>query len=187
MHLKMETKTEVYSFTDKKEEFIARVFYRQDRTGDGKPVLLEHVRVDSVITHEPARRQDLEKLVKLQLGPGVKTILVIDDDIETAEITRKLLLKIFDENSLVCTAGSVANAHLTLSRAEFENVDIIISDYNIGTEDGLIFLETMKITHPKTKLILMSGNYTPKPKDSTYINNFLSKPFGIKELKIVVM
>lgn len=108
-----------------------------------------------------------------------KTVLIIDDD----DILRKTLARGLVDNSFsVITAESAESASEILSRI---TVDAIVLDRMMNGMDGLTFLKQLRdnnITIPVIMLTAMTGAENAIDGLSSGANDYLSKPFQLKEL-----
>lgn len=86
----------------------------------------------------------------------------------------------------VTTAGSVREA---LSQYEPDDFDLIVTDLMMEPEDGTVLYHQIKTINPGAKILFMSG-LGEHEMVKKYIKSgearFLSKPFGIRELKDAV-
>lgn len=84
-----------------------------------------------------------------------KRVLVLDDDIELVDVLKALLL---DEDHEVTTANTAEQAMAALAIANF---DVIVSDINLDTKNGLRFLADVRATtqnpHDMPRVVVMSG------------------------------
>lgn len=107
------------------------------------------------------------------------TILIIDDD----DILRDTLAKgLRKEGFYVLTANSAENADETLQRI---TVDAIILDRMMTGMDGLTFLKKLRAsgnTTPTIMLTAMSGAENAIDGLSGGANDYLAKPFQVREL-----
>jgi len=110
-------------------------------------------------------------------------ILVVDDNPAILRTLRRMLEK---QDYVVDTACSEKEA---LSIVTTEHIDIVISDLNLGTDDGLRLLDRIRKQRPEIKTVLMSSCNLTRMKDKLAIfgiDNLLQKPFELHELKDVV-
>ncbi len=109
-------------------------------------------------------------------------ILIVDDE----PGIRKLLSDILGERYAVAVADSVTGALDAVSRYE---PDIVVSDIRMPGEDGLVLLEKIAKTHPKTLVVLMTA-YADKHVAIKAIRgnafDFIEKPFVDEELFAVI-
>ncbi len=108
-------------------------------------------------------------------------ILIVDDEPTILRTLSRMLEKV---DYVVDTAYSEKEA---LSIIETEHIDLVISDLNLGTDDGLRLLDKIRKQRPEIKTILMSAYLVPEDKIKILkIDSFLHKPFEFQELKKIV-
>lgn len=110
------------------------------------------------------------------------TILVVDDEASA----RYALKRVFDRESRVVEASSVAEARTAIERT---SPDIILLDYSMPAEDGMVLLrELQEMTVPPAVIMLtahVSEQIAVKAMD-TGASGYLSKPYDLRELRIAV-
>lgn len=100
-----------------------------------------------------------------------KHIIIADDNISVLVISKKLLEKA--GYKVTTTRNSKETIKLISSET-----DLVISDYELGNENGLKLIMEIKKEYPNIKTILMSGNPTVKDQISDYqIDRFVRKPY----------
>lgn len=105
----------------------------------------------------------------------LKTILVIDDEVEILEQYRESLA---DQNYNVLTAENVSDALNLFNKTK---VDTIISDLKLPDRSGLDFFKEVRQKDPHVPLIMISGFLTDKVKKAAEKFNTVdcvSKPFN---------
>ena len=109
----------------------------------------------------------------------MKKVLVIDDNKEFVELIEYTLSKEYE----VLKCYSLEDIRCIEQDKTF---DIILSDYNLGLDQGDAIVDTLKsvLDISETKLILISGSTDLKAvyKDLG-MHDYLEKPFKMKELK----
>ena len=110
----------------------------------------------------------------------MKTILVIDDDLETCN----LLNEIFSEEGWSVTSSQTAEAaRASVQQASF---DLIVSDINLGGRtNGVALLKEFKTVCPSSEVILISGFGTLETaveavREGAF--DYVSKPFNVNEV-----
>lgn len=106
-------------------------------------------------------------------------ILIVDDE---KLIIKTLKINLSREGFDVSTAENVDQA---LAIIQSKQIDILLSDYLIGSMTGLDLIKQAKKLQPDTKVIMFSGQ-----KDTLVIEKilahgadiFIVKPFGMKKL-----
>lgn len=110
-------------------------------------------------------------------------LLIVDD---VAEYLRSLTQALKSELEVV-TATSLAEAKSTMGdRITVALVDIRLSEEDDTNRDGLVFLEWMKMNHPRVPVLIMSA-YRDFDVAVDALNLgaafFLRKPINLRELK----
>ncbi|MFH1415864.1 MAG: response regulator [Elusimicrobiota bacterium] len=108
------------------------------------------------------------------------TILVIDDDPDILKTLKHML------ECSNYTVDSACCEKEALSIIEKKHINIVLSDYNLGTDNGLDLLEKIRKQKPEIKTILMSGAFCPNETDMHRIDDFLSKPFDLHKLRSTI-
>lgn len=110
----------------------------------------------------------------------MKSILVIDDDLDTCNFLRE----IFEEQDWrVRTAQS---AEAALAEVQHKPFDLIVSDINLNDSlNGIALLKHFRQFSPKSQVILISGFGTLETaieavKEGAF--DFISKPFNVQEI-----
>ncbi len=113
-----------------------------------------------------------------------KHILVVDDEPDILKTIRRILEK---ADYIISTANTEKEA---LSIIETGHIDLVISDLNLGIEDGLNLLRKIHKQNSKIKTTLMTGSNIKFSKEKMKIlgiDNFIKKPFENKELRKTVL
>ncbi len=111
----------------------------------------------------------------LKQGTKEKRILVIDDDIEVANVTYDLLESFYEPNV-------ITNSIEALKNIENEKYDLILTDLKMPNASGIDIVLKTKKHQPNTPVIIMSG-FGKDDKDlktalAEGAKAYLSKPFG---------
>jgi len=110
----------------------------------------------------------------------MKTILVIDDDLETCNFLTEILA---EEGWQVTSSQSAEEA---ISLVEQSHFDLIVSDINLNARiNGVALLKQFKKSSPDSQVILISGFGTLETaveavREGAY--DYISKPFNVKEV-----
>ena len=110
-------------------------------------------------------------------------VLVVDDE---ADLLLGIAESLSQDGFEVVTAIDTNSARLTLSRI---SVDILCLDVDMPDGDGLDFLQEICLTAPDIPAIVMSGNASAERRlraAQLGVESFLAKPFGFRELKVLV-
>jgi CheY-like chemotaxis protein len=115
-------------------------------------------------------------------APG-KSILVVDDELVTIEIVKKVFSELEYD---IYEAHDGIEALEVYSR--IPNVTLILLDFIMPKRDGIDILRDIKKINPDQKVIICSGYDLEAIKDSvgTLADGFLLKPFGINDLIEIV-
>src|SRR5580765_4534573 len=112
-----------------------------------------------------------------------KKILVVDDEPSMRELLSIMLHK---EGYEVLAAESRAKAAAVLAKA---SVDMVITDVKLPDGDGIEILRHVKAASPETAVIVMTAfgsTSTAVAALKLGAHDYLTKPFDVEELKIVV-
>ncbi len=110
-------------------------------------------------------------------------ILVVDDELSMREFMSILLER---EGCLVEEAPDVSSALKLLETSEF---DLVISDVQMPGQSGVELLEHIKQNRPDTAVLLITAFSTPEQAVQAMklgAIDYLSKPFKVEELKLLV-
>lgn len=111
-----------------------------------------------------------------------KTILIVDDFANTLFVTGYTLEQ-FGYNVLKAQSGQEA-----LSLLDGQQIDLIISDYNMPEMNGIEFIEKAKTNsqYKNTPVFILSTEINANIKKSAYatgITAWIAKPFNFETLK----
>ncbi len=110
----------------------------------------------------------------------MKTILVIDDDLDTCHFLRE----IFEEQDWRVRTAQTAEA--ALAAVQSQSFDLIVSDINLNHAlNGIALLKHFRQFSPTSQVILISGFGTLETaieavKEGAF--DFISKPFNVQEI-----
>lgn len=110
------------------------------------------------------------------------TVLLVEDDPETFHLLREILQP---EGLTVDHAGSIAEARYYL---QSKQPAVVILDNRLPDGNGLDFLNTLRMQHPGTKVIVISGIDISAREYAleSGANAFLRKPFAKDHLLGIV-
>lgn len=124
-------------------------------------------------------------LAKSRANRGSETILLVEDDDDVRQITRRILE---DKGYSVLQASSPSEAR-TVS-ADFQGpIDLILTDVSMPEMDGLSLVEILAQTRPQMQVLYMSGYVEIEATEAHLIQNncnYLEKPFGPERLLKVI-
>jgi len=113
----------------------------------------------------------------------VKRVLVVDDEQSMREVLAIMLTK---EGYEVVAADSRAQAAAVLAKAP---ADLVITDVRLPDGDGIEILRHVKAASPETAVVVMTAYGTTETAVAALklgAHDYLTKPFDVDELKIVV-
>jgi CheY-like chemotaxis protein len=104
---------------------------------------------------KPISKIDLLRAIA-NIGPGMKTVLVIDDDPDTRRLLKRMIMQ-KDKDIAVVTASNGVHGLQAMQR---HKVDVILLDLVMPRMDGYQFLEAKKKVqeHKDIPVILISGH-----------------------------
>ncbi len=108
------------------------------------------------------------------------TMLVVDDDPHVLRIVSRVL----ESDGVEVLTASDSRSCMEAAEGAAQ-LDVIITDVVLGTEDGLDLLPKLRALHPLSNLVMMSG-FTPDPARASELTrhgaSFLAKPFTASQL-----
>ncbi|HUJ18229.1 MAG TPA: endopeptidase La [Nitrospirota bacterium] len=118
--------------------------------------------------------------VKVLMTNRKPRVLVVDDE----EIARKNLSHVLaKEDYDVATAADGEAALRELDAAEF---DVVITDLKMGRIDGMELLDRVRVRHPDTRVIMVTG-YATVPSAIEAVKkgafDYIAKPFKLDEVR----
>jgi YesN/AraC family two-component response regulator len=120
----------------------------------------------------------------LRYAPVMKTLLVVDDEVEIAKALRRLLRSDFKVE--LAHSGSEA-----LTRLEQGPVDLVLSDFRMPGMNGAEFLSVVQERWPSIRRVMLSGftDFTPLLSTSgePRVCEFLRKPWDDADLVAVLI
>ena len=87
---------------------------------------------------------------------------------------------------LGCQVTSAHGGQAALDRLSNESYDILITDLVMPELDGFFLVKMAKKLDPGLKIIVMTGSPELVPYVSCRLDGLLVKPFGLKELKLMI-
>jgi ATP-dependent Lon protease len=121
--------------------------------------------------------------VKVLMKNRKPRILVVDDE----EIARKNLAHVLTKEDYdVVTAPDGETALKELGLSEF---DVVLTDLRMGRLDGMDLLDRVKLRHPETRVVLVTG-YATVPSAIEAIQkgafHYIAKPYKLDEVRDVI-
>ncbi len=111
-------------------------------------------------------------------GGGQRTILVADDD-EGLRLLCRVNLEF--EGYRIVEAASADDVERVLAE---EEVDALLLDVNLGSDDGLAVAREMRERRPGLRIAFFTG--TVERPDGGLADGFLAKPFSLEDLSETV-
>jgi len=114
---------------------------------------------------------------------GKKKVLIVDDETESREFTKRYLERIGFE------AVAAESGLLGLKLLNRKGFDVLISDINMPQMDGLEFTKKAKLLNPYLVIILLTGYGALKTAQEAIkigIHDYLTKPIELEKLKISI-
>ena len=116
------------------------------------------------------------------VSPAIgKTILLIDDEPVVTDIC-ELMLRELGHNVIKAHSGQEG---LRLYEANSDNIDLIISDFNMPVMNGQEVVECLRLKGHRVKVLLCSGGLSAGEENSAAskgFNGFLRKPYNMDTL-----
>jgi DNA-binding NtrC family response regulator len=116
------------------------------------------------------------------IGALIK-ILVVDDD----KLIRWSLKEILSQEG--CEVDAMATAAEALTQVENKIYNLIFADIDIEDENGIEMLKKLKVSQPKTKIIILSAH--PRNQIESQLGNLrilsiIEKPFQSDQIRGIV-
>ncbi len=115
----------------------------------------------------------------------IKNILIVDPEAHVSELLSMHLKK--TGYSIFTATNSAEVIALLVS----EEIDLIILEINLGCENGLVLLSTIKEVSPDTKVIMLTGMGYVKDlisrAEESGANGYLSKVQPLDELSLSIL
>ena len=111
-------------------------------------------------------------------------VLVADDD----DAIRSLLARILVRTYPTMTVWAVKDGRDALEIYDHQQLDLLITDYDMPRLDGLALLATLRHSRQATlPILLVSANTTIAPQAHALgVSAFLTKPFSIPQLTAII-
>ena len=103
-------------------------------------------------------------------------LLIVDDN----EIDLQILLRIFEGSFHIFTADNAEEALNLLTR---DNIDIVLSDYNIPDRNGIWLLTQIKARFPTVRRFLYSSVEPSDSMNCDIIESFFLKPIQVGQIR----
>lgn len=106
-----------------------------------------------------------------------KVVLVVDDDEQTRESLKELLIT-KDPYITVHTASDPLDAISAFHKIK-DSLSFVIVDYYMPVDNGLEFCKVVKSNKPAVQVLLFSGNHDLKDQgNGEFVDKFFLKPDG---------
>lgn len=119
------------------------------------------------------------------VGAAMASVLIVEDH----QAVREGLVEAFTAwGYSVASAGTMEEAHFHLNRTNF---DLVVTDVDLGGENGLELVRFGGTSCPQTAFIVISGRFSPKEIFGQGFEvgdklRYLQKPFLLSQLQAVV-
>jgi DNA-binding response OmpR family regulator len=107
---------------------------------------------------------------------GGTTVLVVDDD-SALRLLCRVNLEL--EGHRVLEAATIAEARRLLAEG---GIDVLLLDVHVGSDDGRLFLRTLRAGGDQTPVALFTGSATLGGEDRALADGVLPKPFQLDDL-----
>jgi DNA-binding response OmpR family regulator len=120
------------------------------------------------------------KLVLIRTGVGLmmRRMIIVDDEVDICEC----LEDFFSSHGFA--VASAFSGEEALSKLESDGAEVILLDINLPGLQGIEVLQRIKKTHPRTKVIMVTGLTDPELKTRARrfgACGFVLKPFDFSE------
>lgn len=116
-------------------------------------------------------------------NPAAMEVLIVDDQPSMRGLTKYILTQLGFKN-----VTEARNGREALSKLEYGNFDLVISDWNMDEIDGLTLLRVVR-KHPKTSKVpfIMATGQSDREQVKVAIengvNNYIVKPFDAATMR----
>ena len=114
----------------------------------------------------------------------MRKILIVDDDEEILKLTAAMVKIVLKKQCLISEASSKQGGEEIL---RVERPDVLITDFNLGDGFGTELIQLALESNPACIAILMSGGLditeAAQKAVELKLKNFLSKPFGLDQIR----
>lgn len=111
-------------------------------------------------------------------------VMIVDDD----PYIRQIFVNLLSSRKYGCEVVEAENGRKALELMD-EEVDIVFSDIKMPEMDGLELLRRVKEVHPLIPFVIITGfadHYDPNDLFEIGADEFIRKPFNIREIELVV-
>lgn len=114
------------------------------------------------------------------MAPGVGTVLVVDDE-PSLRLLCRVNLEL--EGLSVLEAATLDEARAQLDR---EQVDVVILDVHVGTDDGRDLLDELRAGESAIRVLMLTGSVEPTGGRFASADRVVTKPFEPVQLVATV-
>lgn len=107
-------------------------------------------------------------------------VLLVDDEPAILSVLQWAV------QDLGCRVTSAHGGQAALDRLSNETYHILITDLIMPDLDGFFLVKMAKKLDPEMKIVVMTGSPELVPHVSCRLDGLLVKPFGLKELKLMI-
>lgn len=106
--------------------------------------------------------------------------LVVDDNADVRALAGAVLIQ---EGYTVFAAGNAAEA-LRIARMPSCQLDFLLTDFEMGTVNGLEVADAVRRLFPSIRVLMMSGSHIERIAAAGRVDAFLAKPFTPTALRV---
>jgi CheY-like chemotaxis protein len=150
-----------------------------------REVLTDGLEIDGALA-KPIDQQELTDLIKHCVRARVPNRVLIVDDSSTV---RSVIRKVLDATRFRLDPEEAADGAAAIERAKKKRFDIVFLDCQMPGIDGFATLEALKLSHPDTKVVMITGTRDVRIEDRARAEgarDFLYKPFFAKDMDAVL-
>jgi PAS domain S-box-containing protein len=129
---------------------------------------------------EPRKKTVSDVSGPIQQQPTGQTILLVEDEPQLLNLTRRIL----ENKGFTVLAALDADTAISLAENHGNHIDLLVTDITLPKMNGVLLSEKIHFDNPETSVLFMSG-YTSgtiaQGDQGDVRNNFISKPFTIKD------
>jgi CheY-like chemotaxis protein len=150
-----------------------------------REVFTDGLEVDSALA-KPIDVQETRDLIACCIRARLpQRVLIVDDSSTVRSVVRKVLLA----SRCKLEAEEAADGSVAIELAKKQRFDIMFLDCQMPGIDGFATLKVLKLAHPDTKVVMMTGTRDHRIEDRARregAQDFLFKPFFAKDIDAVL-
>ena len=139
---------------------------------------MREVQVSLAANVKRSRQQRAERFCAALRAPGIKppVVLVADDNF----VLRYAICRFLTQQGFHVLAAASGEEALSISHAHPGSIDLLLTDFRMGTMTGLELIDAIIPEFPHTRTLIMSGDDLQLPRPA------LRKPFEMEDLLVEV-